>query len=153
MENYTFRRATLSDVDALVSFRIMMIGERSGTQAIDIKKSTASYFEAGISSGTFVSWLALAGDKVVATSGLAVYKIPPHYGNPSGLTGEVNTMYTLDGHRRQGLAKVLLKKIIGEAKGSGCTLLRVTASTAGKLLYQSCGFASQDNYLTYDLNQ
>lgn len=54
---------------------------------------------------TFVSWLAVDGDRIVGTSGMSFVEKPPYFGSPNGKIGLLSSMYTANDYRRQGIAK------------------------------------------------
>ena len=101
--------------------------------------------------GTFVSWLALDGDKIVGTSGMSFVEKPPYFGCPSGKIDLLSSMYTLDDYRRKGIAKELLSRVVNEAKEYGCGAVQITASDMGVLLYSDYGFVKNGNFMQYKL--
>ena len=60
-------------------------------------------------------------------------------------------MYTLPAWRRQGIARDLLCRVVGEARSRGCGAVQITASDAGVPLYRSIGFAPNANFLQLSL--
>lgn len=67
--------------------------------------------------GTFVSWLAMDGGKIVGTSGMSFVEKPPYFSCPSGRLGLLSSMYTDPEYRRRGIARNLLDRVIEEAMG------------------------------------
>ena len=60
-------------------------------------------------------------------------------------------MYTDKAHRRKGIAKSLLSKVVDEAKTQGCGTVQITASDMGVLLYSDFGFEKNDNFMQLKL--
>lgn len=43
--------------------------------------------------GTFVSWLAVDGEKIIGTSGMSFVETPPYFGCPSGRMGLLSSNF------------------------------------------------------------
>lgn len=82
----------------------------------------------------------------MATSGMPFIEKPPYYKNPTGKIGILSSMYTVEKYRRKGIARVLLNKVMDEAKNHGCSVAHVTASDMGVLLYEDFGFRKKKFY-------
>jgi GNAT superfamily N-acetyltransferase len=80
---------------------------------------------------------------------MSIVEKPPYYSNPTGRIGLLSSMYTVPGHRRQGIAKKLLGLIVDEARESGCGTIQLTASTMGAYLYKDFGFEKGHNFFRY----
>lgn len=81
--------------------------------------------------GTFVSWIAVDGESIIATSGMSFVEKPPYFGCPSGRIGLLSSMFTDPAYRRRGIAKELLSRVIEDAKEYGCGTIQITASDIG----------------------
>jgi GNAT superfamily N-acetyltransferase len=101
--------------------------------------------------GTFVSWLALDGNRIIGTSGMSFVEKPPYFGCPSGKMGLLSSMFTAKDYRRKGIAKELLTRVVNEAREYGCGTIQITASDMGVLLYTNFGFVKNDNFMQYKL--
>jgi GNAT superfamily N-acetyltransferase len=101
--------------------------------------------------GTFVSWLAMDGDKIVGTSGMSFVEKPPYFSCPSGKIGLLSSMFTDPDYRRMGIAKELLSRVVKEARDFGCGTVQITASDMGVLLYTVFGFVKNGNFMQYKL--
>ena len=102
--------------------------------------------------GTFVSWVALDQEKIIATSGVSFVEKPPYYSCPSGKIALLSSMYTDPGYRRKRIAKELLRRISEEAKAYGCGVIQITASDQGVLLYADFGFVKNKNFMELKLH-
>ncbi len=145
------RRAEPADVPALVEMRVAQLLEEGARESADLRPALSDHYTRHLADGTFVSWLAFVGGRMVATSGISVVEKPPYYGCPTGRIGLVSGMYTLPAWRRQGIARDLLCRVVGEARSRGCGAVQITASDAGVPLYQSVGFVHNDNFLQLSL--
>ena len=76
--------------------------------------------------GTFVSWLAMDGDRIVGTSGMSFVEKPPCFSCPNGRIGILSSMFTSGQYRRRGIAKELLSRVVREAKEYGCNAVQIS---------------------------
>ena len=145
------RRAELDDVPDLVEMRIVQLLEEGAQESVDLRPALSDHYLRHLADDTFVSWVAFAGGRMVATSGISIVEKPPYFGCPTGRIGLVSGMYTLPAWRRQGIARDLLCRVVGEARSRGCGAVQITASNAGVPLYQSVGFVHNANFLQLSL--
>lgn len=61
-------------------------------------------------------------------------------------------MYTKPEHRRQGIATILVNKVVELGKERGITKFLLHASDFGKPVYLKCGFEVIGDWLTYDVS-
>lgn len=146
-----YRKLTTKDLPVFIHMRINQLQEEGAVPTFDLAPNLEDYYTRHLADGTFVSWLAVDGDKIVATSGMSFVERPPYYSCPSGKMGILSSMYTLKEYRRKGIAKVLLKKVVGEARNYGCGMVQITASDMGVLLYTDFGFQKNGNFMYYTL--
>lgn len=106
-----YKRAVESDAEVLASIRGEFLAEANGIlcdeDKIAIEKACVRYFGKALVDESFVAWLALDGDKIVATSGICFYTIPPNKSCPNGEVAYIQNMYTYNDYRRQGIASEL----------------------------------------------
>lgn len=146
-EGLEFRKLTDGDVAAFANMRVEQLLEEGATETCDLRPALLDYYERHLADGTFVSWIAFAGDRIVATSGMSIVEKPPYFGCPTGRIGLVSSMYVVPELRRGGLARDLLWRVIDEARARGCGTVHITASKMGVPLYESVGFGHNDNFL------
>ena len=146
-----YRKLTYEDIDTFIEMRINQLREEGASEDFDLRPALYDYYKRHMADGTFVSWLAVDGDKIVGTSGMSFVEKPPYFGCPSGRIGLLSSMYTDNNYRRQGIAKTLLSKVIDEAKAYGCGMVQITASDMGVLLYTDFGFVKNGNFMQYNL--
>nr|WP_316613201.1 GNAT family N-acetyltransferase [uncultured Ruminococcus sp.] len=147
----TFRKLTESDLDIFIKMRLDQLREEGAKEKIDLEPALRDYYLRHLSDGTFISWLALDNDRIIGTSGMSIVEKPPYFGCPSGKIGLLSSMYTDKAHRRKGIAKSLLSKVVDEAKTQGCGTVQITASDMGVLLYSDFGFEKNDNFMQLEL--
>lgn len=146
-----YRKLTPSDLDTFIRMRITQLKEEGATEDIDLEPALKDYYNRHLSDGTFVSWLALDGEKIIGTSGMSFVEKPPYFSCPTGRIGLLSSMYTDPGYRRMGIAKELLDRVINEAREYGCGAVHITASDMGVKLYTAYGFVHNGNFMQYKL--
>ncbi len=147
----TYRKMTVLDLDTFIRMRISQLREEGATEDIDLVPSLQDYYTRHLADGTFVSWLAVDGDRIVGTSGMSFVEKPPYFGCPTGRIGLLSSMFTDPDYRRRGIAKELLSRVLNEARAYGCKTVQITASDMGVLLYANCGFENNKNFMQYKL--
>ena len=135
-----YKKLTEKELDAFIKMRINQLREEGATEEIDLGPALKDYYKRHMSDGTFVSWLAMDGDKIIGTSGMSFVEKPPYFGCPSGRIGLLSSMFTNPNYRRKGIAKELLSRVVNEAKEYGCGTVQITASDMGVKLYTDFGF-------------
>lgn len=139
-----YRKANINDIDDLVKLRIEFLREvgnlESSEKDIILEKSLYDYFNEAVTRDEFAAWLALDSDRIVATSGLSFYTVPPSFKNMSGKVAYIMNMYTISDYRRQGIAAKIFEKTIKEAKDRGYNRITLSATEQGKPLYEKFGF-------------
>lgn len=139
-----FRKASINDLDELVEIRIEMRNDRE--PKIDQNRyeqfvaNTYEYFRRHLDDGSYISWIAKDNDKIVATSGLSFYSVPPTYDNISGNVAYLINMYTHKEYRKRGIATKLLDHLVAESASKECMKITMNASDMGMPLYEKYGF-------------
>ena len=146
-----YRLMTAGDIDAYIALRIRHLREEGATEDIDLAPALRDYYERHLSDGTFVAWLAVEDGRIAATSGMSFVEKPPYFSCPTGRLGLLSGMYTLPEHRRRGIGRELLSRVVDEARRRGCGSVWITASDMGVLLYTDFGFTKNGNFMQYRL--
>ncbi len=147
----TYEKLTKDRLDTFIQMRIRQLREEGATEDIDLAPALQDYYNRHMIDGTFVSWLAVDGDRIVGTSGMSFVEKPPYFGCPSGKMGILSSMFTDPEYRRKGIAKELLSRVVEEARAYGCGTVQITASDMGVLLYTDFGFVKNGNFMQYKL--
>lgn len=157
MEKIVYRKLTKAELEIFINMRIAQLTEeytntgRSVPEGVDLKTALRDYYQRHMEEGTFVSWLAMDGDKIIGTSGMSFVEKPPYFTCPTGRLGLLSSMYTDPRYRRMGIAKELLHRVVEEARAYGCGSVHITASDMGVKLYTAYGFKHNGNFMQYDL--
>ena len=146
-----YRRLSKEYLETFIQMRITQLREEGAKEEIDLAPALRDYYDRHMADGTFVSWLAFAGEKIIGTSGMSFVEKPPYFGCPSGKMGLLSSMYTDPEYRRRGIAKELLDRVVKEARNYGCGTVQITASDMGVKLYAAYGFIHNGNFMQYKL--
>lgn len=146
-----YKKLTENELDTFIQMRIKQLREEGATEDIDLVPALNAYYKKHMEDGTFVSWLAMDGDKIIGTSGMSFVEKPPYFGCPSGRVGLLSSMFTDPDYRRKGIVRELLSRVVNEAKEYGCGTVQITASDMGVKLYTDFGFEHNGNFMHYKL--
>ena len=149
--NITYKRLTEKELDTFIEMRIDQLREEGAKEEIDLAPALKQYYMRHMADGTFVSWLAFDGNKIIGTSGMSFVEKPPYFGCPSGKIGLLSSMFTNPDYRRKGIAKELLSRVVNEAREYGCGTIQITASDMCVKLYTDFGFVHNENFMQYKL--
>ena len=147
-----YQKLTEDKIDTFIQMRINQLREEGATEDVDLAPALRDYYVRHMADGSFVSWIAMDGEKIVGTSGMSFVEKPPYFGCPSGKMGLLSSMFTDPDYRRKGIAKELLSRVVEEARKYGCGTVQITASDMGVLLYTSFGFVKNKNFMQYRID-
>jgi len=152
-----YKKLSEEELDTFIDMRITQLTEeyvsegREVPKDVDLRAALLDFYHKHMADGTFVSWLALDGDKIIGTSGMSFVEKPPYFSCPSGRLGLLSSMFTDPNYRRMGIAKELLHRVVEEARAYGCGAVHITASDMGVKLYTAYGFKHNGNFMMYNL--
>lgn len=149
--NIIYKRLTEKELNTFIEMRIDQLREEGAKEEIDLVPALKQYYMRHMADGTFVSWLAFDGNKIIGTSGMSFVEKPPYFGCPSGKIGLLSSMFTNPDYRRKGIAKELLSRVVNEAREYGCGTIQITASDMGVKLYTDFGFVHNEIFMQYKL--
>src|SRR5208282_2484447 len=114
VEIVIYRQATSEDITSLVELRLAFLAEVGGADPKDaaLQQALSQYFTETVPSGEFIAFLAVAGDRIIATSGLVYSRHPPSARNLEGVEGYIMNTYTVPAWRGRGIASTLLKELV-----------------------------------------
>lgn len=151
-----FKKLSETELPQIIKMRIDQLteeyvsGGRTVPEGANLETALMDFYRRNMAAGTYVSWLALDGDKIVGTSGMSFAEKPPYFTCTSGKLGILSSMYTDPDYRRMGIASRLLDRVVKEAKDYGCGTIYITASDVGVKLYESYGFQHNGNFMQYN---
>ena len=73
-----YKRLTQKELDFFIQMRIHQLREEGAKEEIDLAPALKDYYERHMADGTFVSWIAVDGESIIATSGMSFVEKPPY---------------------------------------------------------------------------
>jgi GNAT superfamily N-acetyltransferase len=142
---FHIRMATVADADLVARHRASMFHEihKLGDDKYnELWAAAREYLAQALPSGEYVGWLVSPADepaRIIAGAGVQIRDILPR---PETLGPEaiVLNVYTDPAFRRQGLAELLMSRVIEWAREAGIGRLVLHASVYGRPLYEKLGF-------------
>ena len=146
-----YRKLTENDLETFIALRVAQLREEGAREELDLRPALRDYYRRHLADGTFVSWLAVTEGRIIGTSGMSFVEKPPYFGCPTGRIGLLSSVYTAPEHRRRGIARELLRRVVAEARAYGCGAVQITASDMGVPLYADSGFTHNPNFMQLKL--
>ena len=144
-----YRLADIHEIKTLAELRKQQLADEGISANKDIDLELHQFFMNKMKDGTLVEWVAEENSVIIATAAIIFYEFPPSYTNKSGIRGYITNVYTAPAYRGQGIATLLLDKLIAEAKERKVEILWLSASQMGRPVYLKHGF--KDSYEWMDL--
>jgi GNAT superfamily N-acetyltransferase len=153
-KRFTIRRATPEDVDTIAGHRARMFEEMGDVppDAFEILRAKSrERLPDLLTRGEYIGWLAIptqCPDIIAGGAGVQLRKVLPHplpranEGNKiaEGRHAIIINVFTEPEWRRQGVAVLLLQRIIDWARAEQIDRLVLHASEAGRSIYERLGF-------------
>lgn len=143
-----FDHATAADADELIRLRLAYLaddfGELSDEQVAALPAELVRYFERHLERDLLV-FAAREGGIIVACAWLLLVEKPPSPRFPHGRTGVLFNVYTMPEHRRRGLARRVMERLLEEARAMALDVVELHATDDGYPLYLSLGFADDSS--------
>ncbi len=149
---FEYRKANVTDIDVLSQMRVSMLCDgKEYTDEFKFKlyNNIKSYILGGFKDKSFIAWVAVQNNEVIAMGGLAYYVLPPNDWCPSGRTAYIGNMYTIPDYRRKGIATKLLSLLVDEAKENCSERILLDATDMGKPLYEKYGFVNSNTAMAF----
>ena len=90
--------------------------------------------------GNQTTVLAMDGDKFAGCAKICYIDVMPTFSHPTGRRAHLMNVYTRKEYRRKGVAALMVKELIEEARRRGVTEISLDATDAGRPLYETLGF-------------
>ena len=140
----TLRRASESDIETLIDYRIIFLKDAYGNPSPDLenglKISLKQYFSTALKEGLYISWIAEYKDKPIGFSGMVIREQPGNFDIPNGKTGYILNIFTVNEFRNNGIASLLMNKLIEEGRERKLDRLELRATKDGEPIYRNIGF-------------
>ncbi len=144
------REASIEDIPAMAEhYRLMFeeICEQKGEHldpqlAGDIEKAYTQKLETELRSGICTAWVIEDDGKIVASGGVTFVSFVPNLSDLSPKVAYLHGMYTEKTHRNRKCAQRIIDAAIQHCRVHGVNRMILTASAAGKPIYEKIGFRS-----------
>ena len=148
-----YRRANFGDVEALAVLRREFLLEVADARPDDasVLPRLQNWFKEKLANDYFSAILAIAGDEVIASSGLVVHEHPPGIMIPNGREAYIMNMYTKPRWRGKGIATMIFRQLLDIAREKDCTRVALHALPLGRPIYEKEGFVAGNMEMRLDL--
>lgn len=147
----TTRRATLEDTELITRHRMAMFAD-AGSAPDPVLEQMARYFEPWvqrmIGENRYAGWITSDGTRPIASAGLLMLDWAPHFLDPTGeQRGYILNVFVEPEYRGRGLATMLTRECIDEARQRGVGVVALHASKKGQPVYEKLGFTTSNEML------
>lgn len=144
-----YRKATIDDLDMLVSTRITVLRAANklddNVDMSEVERESRDYYEKALLDGSHTAYLVFDDGEFVGAGGVSYFRVMPTYHNPSGRKAYIMNMYTAPDHRRRGIAYNTLDLLVKDAKAQGVSAISLEATDMGRPLYEKYGFVKMND--------
>lgn len=138
MSDILIRKATESDLPAIVKLLKELIEVIDNTENVDLQKVSKSCHELLVNRNSYFL-VAEIGDKVVGFTNFIARKTILH----SGLSGLIDELVVAKNYRGKGIGNKLLSSAVEKCRKLGCCEVEVSTekrNTKARKFYKGCGF-------------
>lgn len=150
---YIFRKATIADTETIADHRYLMFAEMGydKTQLAKARVHYTPWLAERLSNGVYTGIFVECDETIVAGAGMWVgMGAPlPALASSDHRRGHVVNVYVYPEHRRKGLARQLMQRLLDIAREEGYPVVLLHASGAGRALYESMGFQNTNELSLY----
>jgi GNAT superfamily N-acetyltransferase len=155
MAQVLIREAASSDIPVLLRHRRMMwwdMGRRDETALDAMERAATEYFSQAVPQGFYRGFLAIdPSGEVIGGGGIVISPWPGVLGQLQPKRVMILNLYVEREHRRQGVAKALMKRMIAWCRQNEFCSVALHASDDGRALYERLGF-KPSNEMRLDLD-
>ena len=153
---YSIRKATLSDVQILVSHHCMMFKEIRDLQDKKIDDSNYKKMEEAqtrkiaedLPKGLCHAWIVEdENGEIVVSGAISVFSLVPTPENPNYIAAYLHSMYTEKEYRGNGLATKIIEEARNFCRQNNISIIMLSASEAGKPVYAKMGFKPVSSFM------
>ena len=149
MKEYTYKKADISDLELLVSSRVMVLKAANklpdDADMSEIERQSREYYKKALADGSHTAYLVFDGEKLIGAGGISYYTVMPTCCDPTGKKAYVMNMYTDPEYRRQGIAYKTLELLVADSKARGVEHITLEATDMGRPLYEKYGFVQMQS--------
>lgn len=141
---YTIRPATAADAELIQAHREAMFSDMGeDAQKLALGRETGlAWHRRMLEGGTYTGLLLEQNGRVVGGAGILWQDLPPN-AHTLGMRAYIMNVYVGPQHRGQKLAQMLMQEVLAECQRRGVNVITLTASDAGRPIYEKLGFKPQ----------
>lgn len=150
-ENIKIRKAEISDLEALVELRLAYLHEDLGQLSAEVEEKVIAQLKEYVPKyidSIFTAFIAETGGRAVSTAFMSIAERPANPFMLTGRTALVQNVFTYPEYRRKGIATLVLKELIAEAKRQNISYIELSATADGKPVYKKLGFVEKQSKYT-----
>ena len=149
MLNLRYQKATLADLELLVSVRCRVLRAANllpdDAPLPEVESQTRTYYRKAFAEDTHTAYLVWDGDTLAGTGAVSCFQVMPTVHNPTGQKAYIMNMYTAPQYRRRDVAAHTLALLVEDARRRGVTSISLEATTMGRPLYEQFGFVAMEH--------
>jgi len=137
------REATENDIPEMLRHRRGMYEDMdySDPDTLSAMVSTCEqYLAKAMTNGSFRSWLALPGNRVIGGGAVLISPWPSHPYDLECRRATILNVYIYPEFRRKGIARQIMRTMIDWCRVEGFAVVYLHASSIGRPLYEELGF-------------
>jgi ribosomal protein S18 acetylase RimI-like enzyme len=147
----TTRRATVQDSKLITRHRKAMFADmRDAPESIleEMGRHFEPWVQRMIGEDKYAGWITSDSDRPIASAGLLILDWAPHFLDPAcGQRGYILNVFVEPAYRGQGLAKMLTRECMEDARRRGIGVVALHASKKGQPVYEKLGFTASNEML------
>ena len=139
----TTRLATEEDAALIAEHRRRMYVDSGQAESAAMDLMVANFVEwvrPRLADGRYIGWLLEDDGAVVGGAGMWLMDFPPHWMDPEPVRAYLLNFYVDPVARGRGLAEMMLKAAVDEARRRGIGVVSLHASRMGRPIYERNGF-------------
>lgn len=147
----TTRTATAEDAPLITRHRKAMFADmRNAPESIleEMGRNFEPWVRRMIAADRYVGWITSETGREIASAGLMVLDWAPHFLDPTGdKRAYILNIFVEPEYRRRGLAQMLTRECMQEARRRGIRVIALHASAKGQPVYEKLGFKTSNEML------
>ena len=150
------RKATASDIDALIKARCRTMSEVCGFSddyefSAEFMEATKQYFLHGDGTTALAIDNSAGAPQIVGKATLCYINLLPTFSHPSGKRAHLMNVHVEKEFRRKGIARKMIELLVDEAKERGVTEISLDATDDGRKLYETMNWHANNEAMVKNL--